>query len=31
MGSIGVNGLLAKDDYVYSCGADGTLRRTHWK
>jgi len=31
MGSIGVNELLSKDEYIYSCGSDGTLRRTHWK
>jgi len=31
MGTMGVNELLAKDDYVYSCGSDGTLKRTHWK
>jgi len=31
MGSIGVNELIVKDDYIYSCGSDGTLRRTHWK
>jgi len=31
MSSIGVNDLMVKDEYIYSCGADGTLSRTHWK
>lgn len=31
MGNMGVNELLAKDEFIYSCGSDGTLRRTHWK
>jgi len=31
MSSIGVTDLLAKDEFIYSSGSDGTLRRTHWK
>jgi len=31
MGSIGVNELLSKDEYIYSCGSDGILRCIYWK